>query len=112
MRGDRLALRLLFDNLIDNALRYSEQNRTIHVRAYQEDNAVQIEVTDSGIGIPAEEISNVTRRFVRGRRSPSGGSGLGLAIAARIAADHSGAASSLSEAWFLKTTVTVTLPAM
>jgi signal transduction histidine kinase len=111
MRGDRLALRLLFDNLIDNALRYSEHKRVVRVTAHQQHNAVRIEVTDSGIGIPEKEISNVTKRFVRGRRSPSGGSGLGLAIAARIAADHLGALevrSVVSEG----TTVSVTLPAM
>jgi len=111
MRGDRLALRLLFDNLIDNALRYSEQSRSVHVRAYQDANSVRIEVTDSGIGIPEEEISNVTKRFVRGRRSPSGGSGLGLAIAARIAADHLGALDVRSVV-SKGTTVTVTLPSM
>jgi signal transduction histidine kinase len=67
-------------------------------------------VTDKGIGIPQDEIAWVTRKFYRGRRSPSGGSGLGLAIAERIAVDHRGTLEirSVVEGG---TTVRVTLPA-
>ena len=67
-------------------------------------------VSDSGIGIPPEEIPLVTQKFVRGSAAPSGGSGLGLAIAARIARDHHGTLSirsTLGEG----TTVSVSLPA-
>ena len=71
---------------------------------------VALQVVDSGIGIPAEEISQVTRKFVRGRKAPSGGSGLGLAIASRIASDHGGTLSIQSIVGE-GTTVRVTLPA-
>jgi two-component system OmpR family sensor kinase len=71
---------------------------------------VTIGITDSGIGIPAEEISQVTRKFFRGRKAPSGGSGLGLAIASRIASDHGGTLSIRSVVGE-GTTVSVTLPA-
>src|SRR5438132_1846546 len=110
IRGDRLALRLLFDNLIDNSIRYSDKARYLHLSAHSENGTVTIGITDSGIGIPPEEISQVTRKFVRGRKAPSGGSGLGLAIASRIASDHGGTLSIQSIVGE-GTTVSVTLPA-
>ena len=67
-------------------------------------------VADRGMGIPADEVAQVTRRFFRGRRAGSGGSGLGLAIASRIAADHDGSLQ-IESAVGAGTTVTVTLPA-
>jgi two-component system phosphate regulon sensor histidine kinase PhoR len=110
VRGDRLALRLLFDNLIDNAMRYSKAERRIDLTAESDRSTVTIHVSDSGIGIPPEEIPLVTQKFVRGRRAPSGGSGLGLAIATRIARDHHGALSIRSTPGE-GTTVSVSLPA-
>jgi signal transduction histidine kinase len=110
IRGDRPALRLLFDNLIDNSIRYSDKARLLHLSANHENEHVTIAITDSGIGIPADEISQVTRKFVRGRGAPSGGSGLGLAIAIRIAGDHGGTISIRSVVGE-GTTVAVTLPA-
>ena len=110
VRGDRLALRLLFDNLIDNSIRYSQAERRVHLTAESAGQTVTIHVSDSGIGIPPEEIPLVTQKFVRGRRAPSGGSGLGLAIATRIARDHRGALSIRSTPGE-GTTVSVSLPA-
>ncbi len=71
---------------------------------------MSIDVIDSGIGISAEELPHVTRKFVRGKNSQSGGSGLGLAIATRIARDHGGRLE-IESAPGSGTTVTVTLPA-
>jgi signal transduction histidine kinase len=109
IRGDRLALRLLFDNLIDNSIRYSDQVRSLRLSAVGDDRAVTIRIDDAGIGIPADEIPQVIRKFVRGRKTPSGGSGLGLAIANRIAKDHGGTLSIRSIVGE-GTTVSVTLP--
>jgi signal transduction histidine kinase len=109
VKGDHLALRLLFDNLIDNAMRYSDKKRRLHITAQREARAVRIDVADHGIGIAAEEIPLVIRKFVRGRRAPSGGSGLGLAIANRIARDHQGSLAIRSVVG-QGTTVTVRLP--
>jgi signal transduction histidine kinase len=111
LQGDRLALRLLFDNLIDNSLKYSGTEKTVRLNAAAGHRSVVVNVSDSGIGIPADEIDLVTRKFVRGRNSPIGGSGLGLAIACRIAADHGGSLGIQSVAG-QGTTVTVTLPAV
>ncbi len=70
---------------------------------------MSIDVIDSGIGISAEELPHVTRKFVRGKAVQSGGSGLGLAIATRIARDHGGRLE-IESAVGSGTTVTVTLP--
>jgi signal transduction histidine kinase len=109
VRVDRMAIELLLDNLIDNAIRYSTDHHALSIRARARPDFVDIAIIDRGSGIPADEIGRVTRKFVRGRRAVSGGSGLGLAIATRIASDHGGGiaiASQLDEG----TTVTVTLP--
>jgi len=110
VRGDRLALRLLFDNLIDNALRYSTTDRRLALTARSRGESVWIDVSDCGIGISADELPHVTRKFVRGKNLVSGGSGLGLAIATRIARDHGGHLE-IESAPGSGTVVTVRLPA-
>jgi signal transduction histidine kinase len=110
IRGDWTACVLLFDNLVDNAIRYSTATRRLAVRARADGAAVTIEIADSGPGIPPDELPKVTRRFFRGRAAGSGGSGLGLAIANRIVEDHAGALRIRSTVG-AGTTVSVTLPA-
>jgi signal transduction histidine kinase len=90
VRGDRLALRLLFDNLMDNAVKYSGTTRSIAVTARHEHPLVAIAVSDKGVGIRAAELDQVTRRFFRGTGAPPGGNGLGLAIVQKIVDDHDG----------------------
>jgi signal transduction histidine kinase len=109
IRGDRTALRLLFDNLIDNAVRYSEDARRLTIEASAQGRGVTIAVRDRGAGIPADEVGKVTRKFFRGRGAGSGGSGLGLAIVRRIVEDHLGTLEIHSEPGS-GTSVIVTLP--
>jgi signal transduction histidine kinase len=90
IRGDRTALRLVLDNLIDNAIRYSGRDGWIGVSAYRLDSRVIIEVRDRGVGIPPTEIDAVQRKFVRGSRTHTSGTGLGLTIVTRVVNDHSG----------------------
>ena len=90
VRADRTAIRLALDNLIDNAIRYSNTRRWIRVAAWADQSRVYIEVRDRGVGIPPDELAMVHRKFVRGRLTRQGGSGLGLAIVNRIVADHGG----------------------
>ena len=90
VRADRTAMGLLLDNVIDNAIRYSTGNHWLGIRAAQSDGAVQVAISDAGIGIARDEIDHVVRKFFRGQRAGSGGSGLGLAIANRIVHDHGG----------------------
>ena len=85
--GDRVALRAMMENLIDNAMRYGFR---VAVRAYKDNNEAFFEVEDNGPGIPAEERERVFDRFYRGESAAEGGSGLGLAIVRRIAERHGG----------------------
>jgi signal transduction histidine kinase len=111
VRADPNALGLLLNNLIDNAIRYSRDTHTLTICARAQDGAVTLEVTDRGVGIPADELARVTRKFFRGRGSVSGGSGLGLAIVDRIVADHGGSFNIRSTVG-QGTTVSVTIPAI
>jgi signal transduction histidine kinase len=110
IRGDRFALRLLFGNLVDNAIKYSDTRRTLALSAFGSANQVTVEVADKGIGIATDELSKVTKKFSRGKAAKQAGSGLGLAIASRIAEDHGGRLEIHSTP-DIGTTVTVILPA-
>jgi signal transduction histidine kinase len=111
VKGDPNALGLLVNNLIDNAIRYSRDTRWLTIAATATDQSVTLEVSDKGVGIPADELPRVTRKFFRGRGSVAGGSGLGLAIVDRIVSDHAGALHIRSSPG-QGTTVSVTIPAI
>ncbi|MDF2606124.1 MAG: transcriptional regulator [Bacillales bacterium] len=76
----------IFFNLIDNALRYTE-NGSVYIKTYQSGNDAVITVSDTGIGIPKEELELIFDRFHRVEKSRSrnlGGTGLGLSIVKRL----------------------------
>lgn len=109
VRGDRTALHLALANLVDNAMRYSADRRSLRIALRRDGPAVSIEIADRGVGIPPEDLERVRKRFVRGTSARSSGSGLGLAIADRVVADHGGTLAMRS-AVGLGTTVTISLP--
>jgi two-component system phosphate regulon sensor histidine kinase PhoR len=109
VRADRTAIVLALDNLIDNAIRYSGEGTTVAVRGSADANHVRFEVIDHGAGIPAADLPQVRRRFVRGSTARGPGNGLGLAIVSRIAADHGGALDMTSEVG-RGTTATLMIP--
>jgi len=109
IRGDRTALRLAFDNLVDNAIRYSADLRELKVTATVVNGCVELAVADRGVGIRSDELPLVTRRFFRGRGARAGGSGLGLTITQRIVSDHNGTLT-VSSVVGSGTTMRVTLP--
>jgi len=91
--GDRLRLRQLILNLIDNAIKYTPQGGTVTLALGQDNGSARIEVSDTGIGIPPEEQAKIFDRFYRVDKARSrelGGSGLGLSIAKWIAELHRG----------------------
>ncbi|MFO1322910.1 MAG: ATP-binding protein [Burkholderiales bacterium] len=89
VRGDPLLVGELLSNLIDNALTYTPRGGvvTVHVRCAA-DGAPEIEVADSGAGIPENERERVFDPFYRGAEAQAGGTGLGLAIVRAIATAH------------------------
>jgi len=109
VRADRTAMMLALDNLVDNAIRYSSRQPWLRASARREGPNVLMVIQDRGAGIAAGELSNVRRKFVRGRLARADGSGLGLAIVSRIVADHKGTFLLESELG-AGTTVTVCLP--
>ena len=92
------ALRILLNNLVDNALRYTARGGRIRVSCATESAGAVLRVADTGPGIPADERDRVFDRFYRRLGVEKAGSGLGLAIVKQIADDH-GAAVSLSDLW-------------
>jgi heavy metal sensor kinase len=93
VKGDEARLRELFMNLLDNAIRYTPAPGTVFVSLRREGQMAVIAITDTGVGIPAEDIPFIFERFYRVDKSRSrteGGTGLGLAICRHIAEAHSG----------------------
>jgi signal transduction histidine kinase len=109
VHADWTAIGLALENLVDNSIRYSKDEKSLAITARSEGEFVRIQVSDRGIGIPADEIRHATRRFFRGRSTPSGGSGLGLAIVERIVTDHKGSLK-ISSVVGEGTTAEITLP--
>ncbi|HVE68960.1 MAG TPA: HAMP domain-containing sensor histidine kinase, partial [Solirubrobacteraceae bacterium] len=91
LRGDPEGIRMLVDNLLENAARHGrEAGRVTATVAPRPGGGVRVTVDDDGPGIPASEREVVLERFVRGRGAHGPGSGLGLAIAAAQAQRHGG----------------------
>ncbi|KND55864.1 Sensory histidine kinase QseC [Candidatus Paraburkholderia kirkii] len=94
VKGDPDSLRVMFNNLIDNATKYTPRGGRVDVCLKVEDRHPLVDISDTGPGIPAEERERVFDRFYRAgegaNRAPTdvAGSGLGLAIVRRIAAQH------------------------
>ena len=91
VRGDRLRLGQLLSNLVSNAVKFTPEGGRVWVRVGEQDGICQVEVTDSGIGIPAAERAHLFERFYRASTATgTAGSGLGLAISKAIAEAHGG----------------------
>jgi len=98
VQGDAEALRELFVNIVENALRYTPDGGQAHVQVAAEGGGVSVTVADNGQGIPAEDLGLIFEPFYRGKESKrTGGTGLGLAIAKQIAEAHRGHISVQSE---------------
>ena len=115
--GNRVHLREVIHNLIDNALKFTEAGGSVNVEVSAEADSpqVQLRVRDTGAGIPADDLPKVFERFYRADKSrqraqPIGGNGLGLSICQAIVHSYGGQigiASTVGQG----TTVTVSLPA-
>ena len=93
VRGDRRQLVSAVANLLENACKYSDTGSTVSVRSRADGSWVELDVADSGIGIPERDLERIFERFYRVDRARSretGGTGLGLAIVRHVAGNHGG----------------------
>ncbi len=100
-------------NILSNAVKYTDANGVIRVDVHNTADAVRIEVSDTGIGIPADQIEHVfemfTRVYDRGDRMPAG-LGIGLALARRLIELHGGSMTAHSAGVGQGSTFRLTLP--
>ena len=93
VEGDEMQIQQVIINLVDNAIKYTPNGGSVWVETYEGAGNAIIKVSDTGIGIPQEDILNVFDRFFRvdkARSRETGGTGLGLSIAHRIVLKHGG----------------------
>lgn len=111
--GDRAQLHAAVSNLVENAVTYSDSGAKVSVSAEQAGDDVRITVSDTGIGIPQQELDRIFERFYRvdpARARTTGGTGLGLSIVKHVAASNGGSV----EVWSkpdLGSSFTLVLPA-
>ena len=90
--GDEIQLIRLFFNLLDNAVKYTYRKGKIIIAAHKDGKFARVTISDTGVGMPEEELSYIFDRFYQINKSRSGkhGFGLGLSIAQSIAESHKG----------------------
>ncbi|MCW2614928.1 MAG: his Kinase domain protein [Frankiales bacterium] len=96
VRGSETQLVTAVGNLIENAVHYSPEHTRVAVAVRGIEGAVEISVTDQGIGIAEKDLERVFERFYRAdpaRSRATGGTGLGLAIVKHVATNHGGEVS-------------------
>jgi signal transduction histidine kinase len=108
--ADERWLHQVVTNLLGNALKFTPAGGTVTIRTRQDGPSAVLEVADTGVGIPADELPRIFDRFWRGHAAvQTSGSGIGLAIAAEIVRAHGGTLTAASEPGE-GTRLTLTLP--
>lgn len=100
IHADPVRLEQVVLNLLDNALKYSNENKTVRFEISKVQNQTVISIADEGIGIPEEQIDMIFEKLFRVEKSRSrtfGGSGLGLAIVKELVEAHGGSIEVKSE---------------
>lgn len=110
VEGNVFLLREMLNNVLDNALRYTQRGGHVTVRIAEDAASVVLSVEDDGPGIPENERERVFERFYRVLGSGTEGCGLGLAIVREIALSHRGDVALSSGTGGHGTTVQITLP--
>jgi two-component system sensor histidine kinase BaeS len=110
--ADARWLHQVITNLLGNALKFTPAGGTVTIRTGPDGPGAVLEVTDTGVGIPDDELPRVFDRFWRGRAAAqTSGSGIGLAVAAGLAQAHGGTLTAASQPG-AGTRITLTLPAV
>ena len=109
--GDSAKLARVFNNILKNAVAYSDRDTPIRIRAEEADGQVSVFVENQGRTIPPQKLETIFEKFFRldeARATATGGAGLGLAIAKEIVTLHGGTITAQSQN--RRTTFRVTLP--
>ncbi len=96
VNGNETQLTSMFSNLVENAIKYTPSGGRVEVAARPNNNEVVVRVSDTGIGIPKENLVRIFERFYRvdkARSKETGGTGLGLSIVRHVAENHGGRVS-------------------
>lgn len=112
-RRNPALLQTAIENLLDNAVKYSQPGMDIHVKAFRRGDSIVIEVRDQGCGIDRQHLDRIFERFYRVDKARSrklGGTGLGLAIVKHVVRLHGGQ-TSVESAPQKGSTFTIELPA-
>lgn len=91
--GDAMKLQQAFYNLVDNAIKYSQEDTTVKIHLFRREHKAVVEIIDQGIGISPEDQKHIFERFYRvdkARSRQTGGTGLGLSIVDTIIRQHQG----------------------
>jgi two-component system phosphate regulon sensor histidine kinase PhoR len=100
LTADPMRLEQVLNNLLENALKYTEANGEIRIRAAERGGGIELRVEDTGIGIPPSDLPHIFERFYRADKARSrerGGTGLGLSIVKHIVQSHGGAVAAQSK---------------
>ncbi len=111
--GERRQLVSAIGNLLDNAIKYSDEGAIVAVSTATDGRTVDLTIADQGIGIPERDLERIFERFYRVDRARSretGGTGLGLAIVRHVATNHGGEVRVQSQEG-QGSTFTLTIPA-
>jgi len=98
--ADRTLFQVAISNLLENAIHHTAEGGSIALKARVNENVLSISVSDTGIGIPSDQLQRVFERFYRvdpAREHKNGGAGLGLALVQTVARLHSGRTEIQSE---------------
>ncbi|CAN5783857.1 hypothetical protein BH23ACT11_BH23ACT11_13530 [soil metagenome] len=93
VNGDETQLTSMFNNLVDNAVKYTLPGGRVEVTGGFREDEVMVIIADTGIGIPEKKLSRIFERFYRvdkDRSKATGGTGLGLSIVRHVAENHGG----------------------
>ena len=92
--ADRLSIAEVFDNLLSNSIKYIPEKGTVRIKTiHNNSNKLNIEFSDTGIGIPQKDLSNIFDEFYIASNNKGGGTentGMGLAIVRKIIKSHKG----------------------
>ncbi|MCK5083158.1 MAG: ATP-binding protein, partial [Candidatus Omnitrophica bacterium] len=97
---DEASIAQVLLNLIDNGIKYSQEKGSVTISSQEKDSFICINISDTGIGIPEEDIERIFERFYRVDKARSrqlGSTGLGLAIVKHIIQAHGGEVSVQSQ---------------